>query len=247
MELPSFIRLIRWELEEYLSLPVLSFIIASAILAVLVQASSGFLPGSNYVNLYHGSGTVFMILTLVAGAFFSRSFAGSLGRGELKVLLSYPIKRWQLFLSKVTALFVVIFVIYSTAYSMHLYLDGISLFEPMFYLTLFAFLLQLMLACGVSVAVSMVTKNEIMSMMASVLLLLGIDNVAGTQNYLSSQGRFRFLFQYFGELTHGAPPLGNELIVTADDIVIVVSIPVLVFVVLLFLSFVYFTRIMEVD
>jgi ABC-type transport system involved in multi-copper enzyme maturation permease subunit len=247
MELPSFIRLIRWELEEYLSLPVLSFIIASAILAVLVQASSGFLPGSNYVNLYHGSGTVFMILTLVAGAFFSRSFAGSLGRGETKLLLSYPVKRWELFLSKVTALFVVIFVIYSTAYSMHLYLDGISLFEPMFYLTLFAFLLQLMIACGVSVAVSMVTKNEIMSMMASVLLLLGIDNIAGTQNYLSSQGRFRFLFQYFGELTHGAPPLGDEFIVTADDIVILVSIPVLVFVVLLFLSFVYFTRVMEVD
>lgn len=247
MELPSFIRLIRWELEEYLSLPVLSFIIASAILAVLVQASSGFLPGSNYVNLYHGSGTVFMILTLVAGAFFSRSFAGSLGRGETKLLLSYPVKRWELFLSKVTALFVVIFVIYSTAYSMHLYLDGISLFEPMFYLTLFAFLLQLMIACGVSVAVSMVTKNEIMSMMASVLLLLGIDNIAGTQNYLSSQGRFRFLFQYFGELTHGAPPLGDEFIVTTDDIVILVSIPVLVFVVLLFLSFVYFTRVMEVD
>jgi hypothetical protein len=117
----------------------------------------------------------------------------------------------------------------------------------MFYLTLFAFLLQMMMTCGVSVAVSMVTKSEIMSMMASVLLLLGLDNIAGTENYLSSQGRFRFLFQYFGELTHGVPPFGDEIIVTADDVVMLIAVPVSIFAVLIVLSFVYFTRVMEVD
>jgi ABC-type transport system involved in multi-copper enzyme maturation permease subunit len=237
----------RWELEEYLSLPVLSFLVASAIIAVLAQPITNISPEHSYVNLYYGSSTVFVILTLVAGVFFSRSFAGSMGRGEIKMMLSYPVKRWQVFLSKLTAMFLTIFVIYGVTYSLHLYLDALSLFEPMFYLSLCAFLLQLVLICAVSVAVSMVTKNEIMSTLAAVLLLLGLDSVIGVNNYLSAQGRFRFLFQYFGKLTHGSLPLGDNLIVTVEDIIVAVSIPVLIFAFLLILSFMYFTRAMEVD
>ncbi|MEJ2271251.1 MAG: ABC transporter permease subunit [Candidatus Bathyarchaeota archaeon] len=240
----KFSKLVRWELEEYLSLPVLGFIIASAILAVLIQNSRPFM---SYINIYFGSGNVFLVLTFVAGAFFSRSFAGSFGRGEIKLLLSYPIKRWQVFLSKFTTWFVLLFVIYGATYSLHLYLDGLSLFEPLFYLSLFAFLLQLMLVCGISIAVSMVTRNEIMSMMSSVLLLVGIDGIFGTENFLSAQGRFWFLFQYFGKLIRGSQPLGDDVIVTANDIVMAVSVPVLIFVFLFILSFVYFIYFMEVD
>ncbi|HDQ05927.1 MAG TPA: hypothetical protein ENN36_04290, partial [Candidatus Bathyarchaeota archaeon] len=229
MERKCFFSLIRWEIEEYVNLPVLAFLIASAIIAVLATNTPHILPGFNYVNLYYGSGTVFVILTIVAGAFFSRSFAGSIGRGEVKLMLSYPIKRWQLFLSKFTAIFLVVFVIYGSTYSLHLYLDALSLFEPMFYLSLFAFLLQLMLACAVSVAVSLVTKNEVMSILTTVLLLLGIDSVASS-SYLSAQGRFQFLFQYFGELTHGSLPFGDNLMVTAEDITVAVTVPVMIFV-----------------
>jgi ABC-type transport system involved in multi-copper enzyme maturation permease subunit len=246
MEHKNFFGLVRWQIEEYLNLPILAFLIASAIIAVLSQTSTNILP-DDYVNLYYGSGAVFTILALVASALFSRSFAGSMARGEMKLMLSYPIKRWQLFISKFTALFLTIFVIYGAVYSLHFYLDMLNLFEPMFYLSLFAFFLQLMVACAVSVAVSMVSKNEAISILASVLLLLGLDNMSGTSSYFSGQGRFQFLFQYFGKLTHDSLPFGDKFIVTTYDVVMAVSVPALIFAVLLFAAFVYFIRILEVD
>jgi ABC-type transport system involved in multi-copper enzyme maturation permease subunit len=242
-----FLNLVRWEIEEYLSLPVLAFLIGSAIIATLAQTNINALPGNDYVNLYFGSSMVFTVLTLVAGAFFSRSFAGSIGRGETKLMLSYPIKRNRLFLSKLTAMFLPILVIYCTTYLMHVYLDNLGFFEPMLYVTLSAFILQLMMACAISVAISMVTKSEIMSVVASVFLLLGIDSIAGSNSYLSGQGRFQSLFQYFGGITHGSLPFGDKLVVSPNDIVIAVLIPVLIFLLLIVLSFVYFTIYMEVD
>ncbi|MCW4010135.1 MAG: ABC transporter permease [Candidatus Bathyarchaeota archaeon] len=244
----TFLSLVRWELEEYLSLPVLAFLVASAIVAVLAQSNTvSPMPGRAYINLYNGSDTVMLIMTIGAGAFFARTYAGSISRGETKIMLSYPIKRWQLFFSKFTAMFLIIFVIYGATYSMHFYLDGIALSEPMFFVTLLSFLLQLMLACSFSIAVSMVTKSEIMSILAAVLLLMGIDSVVGTQGYFSAQGRLYYLFQYYGELTHGSPPLGDQFIVTANDVTVAVLFPAVVTVLLLIGSYVYFTRYLEVD
>ena len=242
----KFFGLIRWELEEYLSLPVLAFLIASAIIAVLVQSGHS-MPHPQYANLHYGSGTVLLILTMVAGAFFARSYAGSIGRGETKLMLSYPIKRWHLFLSKFTAMFMTIFVIYTAAFSLHLYLDGLSIFEPMFFLSLLSFLLQLMLACSIAIGVSMVTKSEIMSILAAVLLLFGIDNVVGTQNYLSAQGREFYIFQYFGKQIYGAFPFGDNNIVIATDVSVAILVPIAIFCVLIMGSFLYFSRFMEVD
>ena len=246
MKTKNFGMLVRWELEEYLSLPVLAFIVASAVISVLFQNPNPNIAGG-YINLHSGSELVLFIMALVAGAFFSRSYAGSIGRGETKLLLSYPIRRWQLFLSKFVALFITIFAAYSLAYTLNLYFFRISLFEPMFHLTLLAFLLQLMLASGIAVAISMVTKNEIMSMMASLLLLLGVENMSGIPGYVSAKGSFKILFQYFSEQLYGFLPFGEEFIVTFDDAIAAIAVPISLFLLLFVLSFVYFTRFMEID
>jgi len=80
-----------------------------------------------------------------------------------------------------------------------------------------------------------------------VLLLLGLDTLAGYESYLSAQGRFRFLFQYFGQLTHGSPPFGENFVATSGDVTTAVLVPIIVFVSLIVISFAYFTRFMEVD
>lgn len=247
MQKGNFFSLIHWELEEYLTLPVIAFIIVSAIFALLTHTTSIISKADSYLNLYYGSGTVFLFLTFVAGALFSRSFAGSIARGEIKLLLSYPVKRWKVFVSKFTAMFVVIFAIYGVTFSLHIYLDVLSPFEPLVYLSLFAFLLQLMLSSVISITFSLVTKNEIMSVIASVLLLLGIENVVGTQNYLSAQGRFKFLFAYFSELIRNVKPFGDNFLFTTNDVVMAILVPVLIFALLFILSFVYYTYFMEID
>jgi ABC-type transport system involved in multi-copper enzyme maturation permease subunit len=241
----SFFDLLRWELSAYLSLPVFVFLLASAIIAVLAVPLN--ILGDNYVSLYNGSGMIFVILPLVTSALFSRSFAGGLGHGEVKLMLSYPVKRWQLFLSKFLAMFLPIFGLYGGVYCLHLYLDSLSVFEPMFYLSLFAFLLQLMFACAISVAVSIVTQSEVIAILAAVLLLFGIDSLGGDGSYLSGHGRFRFLFQYFGGLTHGSLPFDPDFVVTSSDVAVAILVPVLVFAVLIAVSFVYFARRLEVD
>jgi ABC-type transport system involved in multi-copper enzyme maturation permease subunit len=247
MDSRNFVAIFRWELEENSSLPVIVFLIVSAIISTLAQFTTNTNPDLNYVDLYIGSGTVFLFLTFSSCAFLSRSFAGSLAKGETKTLLSYPLKRWQLFLSKFVAMFFTVFLIYGTAYSIRLFVGSLSILEPMFYVSLFVFLLQLMVACAVTIAVSMLVKNEIMSLLASILLLLGIDNLAGIHSLVSTQGRFRLLFGYFGKLTHEFPPFGDDFVVISEDVLLAISGPLLVFVVLFVLSFVYFVKYMEVD
>lgn len=241
----KFLGLMRWEIEEYLSLPLLAFLVASAIIATL--SYPGFGSPTPYYNLFYGSGTVLLILALVAGAFFARSYAGSIGRGETKLMLSYPIKRSQLFLSKFTALFIVVFAIYIPVYSLHIYLDGLAAFDPMVFLALFGLLLELMLACSVAVGISMVTKSEIMSILATVLLLFGLDSVLGYNNILSAQGRLYYLLQYFGKQLHGTLPIPSSSAVTANETLLAVLVPIVLFVVLIGGSFLYFTRYLEID
>ncbi len=242
-----FLGLMRWELEEYLSLPLLAFLVVSSVIATLSYSGFGNGAPTPYANLLGGSATVLLILGLVSGAFFARSYAGSIGKGETKLMLSYPIKRSQLFLSKFAALFIVIFVIYVPMYYLRFYLDGLAAFEPLVFLTLFGLLLELMLACSVAVGISMVTKSEIMSILATVLLLFGLDSILGDKNILSAQGRVFYLLQYSGEQLHGTLPIISYPAVTANDTMLAVLVPLVVFAVLIGGSYLYFTRYLEVD
>ncbi len=246
----TFLRLVLWEIEGCLSLPILSLIVASAIIATLVQSSSNSSFANSYINLYFGTSTIFLILTLVASTLFSHSFAGSLGRGELKRMLSYPVKRWQVFISKVIALTLIVFGAYASAFSLNLYLSSLSLLEPMFYVSLFGMFLQLLLVCAVSVGISMVSKSELMSILVSFLLVLGLDNAFDFRSYFTSSGRFMYIFGYFERITHPNASIFSMVTdkpVTVEQVTVSIALPLLIAVVALTAVFVYFTRKMEVD
>jgi ABC-type transport system involved in multi-copper enzyme maturation permease subunit len=243
----TFSRLLLWEIENYLNIPVLSLIVASAIIAVLVQSTSIVGFAHSYIDLYTGANTIFLILTLVTCTLASHSFAGSFGRGELKGMLSYPVKRWQVFLSKVFALNLIIFSIYASAYAINLYINSISLLEPLFYVSLFAIFLQLMFACAVSAGISMLTKNELMSIIVSFLLLLGLDTTFSFNSSFSSSGRFRFIFGYFEQITRTGPYKTSPIPITFEQFTSSIMFPLLIAAVALVVVFVYFTRKMEVD
>ena len=243
----AFFRLVLWEIENSLSLPVLSLIVASAILAVLIQSTSitGF--SHNYRDLSTGARTIFLILTFVTCTLFSRSFAGSFGRGDLKRMLSYPVKRWQIFISKVLALNLIIFGVYASAYAMNLYINAVSLLEPMFYVSLFAIFLQLLFVCAVSVGVSMISKSELMSIVVSFLLIFGLDAAFAFDSFYTSNGRFTNIFGYFEQITHPGSRSVALATVTFEQFTGSIVFPLLTAVVVLGIVFVYFTRKMEVD
>ncbi len=208
----------------------------------------GSLANATYSNLHWGIQNAFLFLIFGVSAVFSRSFAGSLAKGETKLLLSYPIKRWQLFLSKFVSLFAVISIVYSSAFSIQIYLLGLSPLEPMVYVSLFGLLLQLLLFCSISVVLSFILKNEIVSILASILLLYGLESIASSGiTYWSSAGRYKILFGYFGLFTHGELPSGFMFIPTIGDVAIAIAIPLLLSVSLIIICLVYYIRLMEID
>lgn len=244
----TFSRLVLWEIEGCLSLPILSLIVASAIIAVLVQSSSPRDFANSYINLYDGTSIIFLILALVASTLFSHSFAGNIGNGGLKRMLSYPVRRWQVFLSKVIATTLIVFGAYASAFSLNLYLSSLSPLEPLFYVSLFTMFLHLLLVCTVSIGISLLTGSEIMSTLVSFLLVLGLDNAFDFRSYFSSQGRFTYIFGYFEQLTHpDSFFMLTNAPVTVEEVAISIAIPILVATVGLTTAFIYFTRKMEID
>jgi ABC-type transport system involved in multi-copper enzyme maturation permease subunit len=247
MQLREQFKLMRWELEEYTSFPMLEVLIVVAIYSVLTMPMGEMDPAKSYSNLHWGIQTVFLFLIFTVGALVSHSFAGSFGKGETKLLLSYPVKRSQLFLSKFTALFLVLSAVYGAVFSAQFYLLSLSPLEPLFYVSLLGVLLQLLLFCSITVTFSLALKNEIISILASILLLYGLENVVSAGSIWSSTGQFKVVFGYFGLLAHGELPSGLMIVPTIENFALAVCIPLAISGILLTASFLYFNRIMEID
>jgi len=249
MKFRTFCGLVRWAFEEYLSFPMLEVLIASAVIGVLAQTTIVIHFQHNYSVLYQMTGTLFMFITFSVSAVSARGFAGSSSKGEDKLLLSYPVKRWHLFVSRFIALFFTFIAVFFAAYSMHIYLSVLSPFEPLFYVGLFGLFLQILLVCAITIAISMFTKNEAISILSSVLLLIGIDSITGGYSYLSAEGRLKYISAYFGEYILGKSTAGTEqlFVLTTEGLIVAISLPLLISLFLLVMSFAYFTRFMEVD
>ena len=236
----GFFRLFIWELEEYLSLPLLEFLVFVTIFLVLSPQSSSWEFVYRYESLKRpATNLITLFLVFIVGAVFSRSFAGSLAKDEIKMLLSYPVKRWKLFLAKFSALFLSLFGLFSVMLAFNLPLLALSPLEPMFYVTLLGVLLQLLLVCSITVTISLLVKKEVIAALFSIVLLFGIDVTCGEISYLSSSGRFDTIFNYLN------PYVSTNTLFS--EFVNAVALPLAVSAVLLVLSFVYFTYVIQID
>ena len=245
----QFRELIAWELEEYMGFPILEVLIIIAICTVLSPAIIETSPALSYSNLVSGIQIVFLFIIFVVGALFCHSFAGSISKGETKLLLSYPVLRGKLFLSKFIALFTVFFAVYAGVFVLQIYLLALNPLEPMFYASLLFVALQLLLVCAISTALSVITKNEMLSILVSALLLFGIENIAARISLVSFTGRFTTSFAFASQQIHGVLPSGVMLTSapTMADAALSIFATIGVSVLLLALSYVYFTRKMEID
>jgi len=235
-------RLLVWELEESFAFPMLEVILVIAVFTVLTPAIIEVSPVSSYVNLTAGIQPIFLFLIFIAGVLFCHSYAGGISKGETKMILSYPVQRSKLFLAKFIALFTVLSIVYIGVFAIQIPLLALNPFEPMFYASLLLVLLQLLLVCTISTALSVVTKNEVISILASALLLFGIESIASSESLVTFTGRFITGFTFARQYVDGSlssTPLTDGLF----SVFAVGGISVL----LLVLSYVYFTRKMEID
>jgi len=245
----QFRELIIWELEEYLVFPVLELLIVIAICTILSSPIVETSPALSFSNLPSGAKTIFMFLIFVAGAIFCHSYAGSIDRGETKMLLSYPVRRRYLFFSKFAVLFTVIFMIYACVFVLHIYLLALNPLEPLFYASLLFLALQLLLVCSMATALSLITKNEMMSILLSTLLLFGLENIAASTSVVSFSGRFTIGFAFISQQVHGILPsgLGLTSVPTMGETSVSLFVSVGISFFLLLLSYIYYSWKMEID
>jgi ABC-type transport system involved in multi-copper enzyme maturation permease subunit len=238
----SLRRLLVWELEKCFVFPMLEVILVIAFLTVLtpeiVEVSSVF----GYNNLLSGIQPIFLFLIFIAGVLFCHSYAGSLSSGETKMVLSYPVQRRDLFLSKFIALFGVLSAVYVGVFALQVPLLALNPLDPLFYVSMLLVLLQLFLVCTISTALSVVTKNEVFSILASALLLFGVESVASGEGLVTFTGRFTTGFEFVRQYFHGV--LSS---VSLSDVLVSVFVVLGVSVLLFVFSYVYFTRKMEID
>jgi hypothetical protein len=119
---------------------------------------------------------------------------------------------------------------------MHFYLSALNFFEPLFYVSLFVIFLQLLLVAAISVVVSVITRSEVMSILTSFLLILGIDYTMGINSYFSSQGRFTYIFGYFEQTIHHTN-MAIQAPVTLEQLAFSIALPLVIAVIALPLTF----------
>jgi ABC-type transport system involved in multi-copper enzyme maturation permease subunit len=248
MEPKVFARLIIWEIEEYWDFPILELVAATAVFSIL-NWSSAFITSEFRYRILGSMGTgstmfyMSFFLCLTAGVVFSHTFAGSISKDETKMLLSYPVKKWWLLLSKFITNLFMFFIIYAAATFINIPLLALSPFEPMLYVTFASIFIQLTFLCSIAMTLSLMLKNEVASILTSILLFLGIEAFAANRNNILSfivrhDIIFRFFEQIFHNITTGVVP---------QDFLIALALPVLVSILLLTLSFLYFNYVMELD
>ncbi|MGB9914876.1 MAG: ABC transporter permease [Candidatus Bathyarchaeales archaeon] len=241
--------LIMWELEEYLSFPSLEILIIIAIFTILSSPIVETTPALSFSNLISGARTIFMFLIFVTVIIFSHSYAGSIERGETKMLLSYPVKRGHLFLAKFTVLFTVIFIIYAGVFALQIYLLALNILEPLFYTLVLFLALQILLICSVTTALSLITKSEIMASLLSTLFLFGLENIAATTSLISFTGRFIISFAFISKQLYGVLPSGIELSAVPTIMETCISLLAIVGIsfFLIMFSYIYYSHKMEID
>jgi ABC-type transport system involved in multi-copper enzyme maturation permease subunit len=186
-------QLIRWELEKTFSAPLLAIMLAAALYVFVpstfggssgVPSVAGLLAGWAYEWVFVLGNSVvgsYMFSVFVFAAVASLSFSKDIASGYMKALLSYPVGRARVFLSKFFVSLIVPFLVFTIS----LLLVGALVFPSLFVkiplpdmaYVLLIMLVQMFFMLSISVTVSLHVRQPIISFLASVVALIGVQQV----------------------------------------------------------------------
>ena len=241
----SLLRLVLLEFEGYWSFPVFELVLFAAFFSILNQPAQTMITG--YSNLNRGIyGIGILLQILIVGLIVPRSFAGSISRREIVVLLSYPVKRWTLLLSKILANFLPLMALLSCAIFAAVPLLGLSLLEAAPYALILTASIQLLFLFSIAMFISVIVKNEIVSIFVFLLLMLGIEfnplTMSGPFTYLTQIRSNDILYQYLAGVFYNSPSAyGFDQFISALSFILLVSFLLITSV------FVYYVHVMQVD
>jgi ABC-type transport system involved in multi-copper enzyme maturation permease subunit len=216
----SLFTLIQWELEKTFTFPILA-IITAVVLSILSTGFGGGFRGSSQMpslfelqssfasTLTSGMSTqaagTFMFSVIIISALTANSLSRDVSIGYMRVLLSYPIGRMKLFFSKILVLLFVpfFFFAFSTLFAPALIYPYLFLSMPssdVAYL-LAVLLCQMLFIFAISMSTSLFIRQPIMAFLASVVTLIGIQQVssyfAAPLKYLLPTESTKLLMDYY--------------------------------------------------
>jgi ABC-type transport system involved in multi-copper enzyme maturation permease subunit len=197
--------LVYWELEKTLTFPMLALIIAvplyqfvpasvgsssSGMVLSLATVLDGFASGWA-LQLSHEPITSFTFSVFIFAALTSTSLSRDISSGYMRVILSYPIRRAKLLLSKALVLLFVPFLVFMSAFAF----VGALVFPSLFFRISVSdiayiaamFLLQMFFMFAVSFSASLCIKQPVMSFLASVVILISTEQIS---SYLSAPFKY---------------------------------------------------------
>lgn len=240
----SLFRLFVLEFEEYWDFPTLEIVISACVLSLLFYPPN-FIE-SNYKFLVIPLTQNLSILVLIVGVLLSRSLAGSLNKREVITLLSYPIKRWHLLLSKFLVNFVMIYIVSSATLLLNSLLLLSSPLEPVFVVSLVILFIQLLFMCSVTTAISIAVHSEVASILGSILLLYGLEALSTTlKSSFTGISLSQGCMVMFGYLTSWFYHVTTEF--EFQEFFLAFSFSAVTSTLLLIITFAYFQRIMQID
>jgi len=231
----KLLQLMLWELEEIWRFPALELFAAIAVFFAL--NSSRFDITYTFVNFQ-----LCLIQVILVAVFYARSVAACIEKREILVLLSNPIKRTTLFLSKFLTNLLIIFLIFGSVVVTGAYLMLLQPWDKQVFIGLLIVFLNVLFLSTLSFTSSLILKTTWGGTILPVMIYFGLAfGVPQNSNF-----------------PQAIPPTGSNVIFyylsktaaysqySFEEFIVALMFPIITSIILLLAAFLYFRR-MEID
>jgi ABC-type transport system involved in multi-copper enzyme maturation permease subunit len=223
-----------WELEEIWRFPALELFVAIAVFFALNT------PRSDITYTFSNFQLLIIEVILVA-VFYARSVASCIEKREILVLLSNPIKRTSLFLSKFLTNLLIIFLICASVVVAGSYLMFLEPWDTKIFIGLLIVFINILFLSTLSFTSSLILKTTWGGTILPVIIYFGLA----------------FGIPQNSDFPKAIPPTGSNVIFdyltriaysqyTFEEFIVALVFPTIASIILLLVAFLYFRR-MEID
>ncbi len=240
--------LISWEIEENLSFPIPEFIIfISIVFSLLVSNPAINFTVSDFLMFFNGS--AYPILISVA-LLYAKSYGEPISNGKIKLLLSYPVRRREVFFAKYLTNFIFLLLTFGSILFFNAYLTQIDTFSVIL-ISFAALVIVIFLLSTVATFISLAIKSNALSAITIFAIFFGIDSIARSLDkpyniiFSLTQGGYNIAKYIISQQNVGLQLLGKEISESVFMTILALNtgIAITAFIV----SFVYFVYFLEVD
>ena len=240
--------LLSWEIEENLSFPILEFLVFISIVFSLFVYNPAFDFTVNDFLIFLSISAYPLLISV--SLLYAKSYGESLSNGKIKLLLSYPVRRCEVFLAKYLTNFFFLFLTFSIILLFNAYLNQIETFSVVI-ISVSALLIVIFLFSAVATLISLIIKSNALSAITIFAIFFGFDNITARLDkpyniiFSLTQGGYNIAKDIISQQNIGLQLLVKGI--TENTFMATLIFNIGTAAVAFIVSFIYFVYFMEVD